>query len=149
MRKTRAAEFRRAAQLGAQGAADSQALTMPSLYDLWQPGTAYGGEGEAQIVRRPSGRLYRCQEPHTAQDGWKPETTPALWAAVQGSEAGTEEDPIPAARGMEYEYGLYYLDPEDDKVYLCERTGEAAGSKVVLQYLPHELIGHYFTAAQA
>ena len=42
MRKTRAAEFRRAAQLGAQDAADSQALAMAAVYDLWQPGKAYG-----------------------------------------------------------------------------------------------------------
>lgn len=30
--------------------------------------------------------------------------------------------------------------------YKCERTGEAAGGKIVLQYLPHELLGNYFTA---
>ena len=45
---------------------------------------------------------------------------------------------------MEYQYGLYYLDPEDSKLYLCKRTGEAEGGKVILQYLPHELIGQYF-----
>lgn len=49
-----------------------------------------------------------------------------------------------AARWEEYVYGLHYSDPEDDKVYLCARTGEAPGDTVVLQYLPHELIGHYF-----
>ena len=50
--------------------------------------------------------------------------------------------PFPAARGMEYEYGKYYLDPEDGKTYLCKR-GEETGS-IVLYYLPHELIGQYF-----
>ena len=50
--------------------------------------------------------------------------------------------PFPAARGMEYEYGKYYLDPEDEKTYLCKR-GEETGS-IVLYYLPHELIGQYF-----
>ena len=39
---------------------------------------------------------------------------------------------------------LYYLDSEDGKLYLCQRTGEAAGGTVVLQYMPHELVGHYF-----
>lgn len=62
---------------------------------------------------------------------------------------GTQDDPIPAARGMEYTYGLYYKDPEDTKLYLCERTGEAAGGKIVLQYLPHELVGNYFKAVNA
>ena len=48
---------------------------------------------------------------------------------------------------MEYEYGKYYFDPEDGKTYLCERTGEEPGGKIVLQYLPHELIGNYFSEA--
>ena len=39
---------------------------------------------------------------------------------------------------------LYYLDSEDRKTYKCQRTGEAAGGTVVLQYLPHELVGQYF-----
>ena len=42
---------------------------------------------------------------------------------------------------MEYVYGLYYLDSEDGKLYLCQRTGEAEGGTVVLQYLPHEWVG--------
>lgn len=145
MRKERAAELRRAAQISAQSAGDAQALSMPSLYDPWQPGTAYGSEGQAQIVSRPNGHLYRCQQAHTSQTGWEPENTPAMWVVIAASEAGTADDPIPAARGMEYEYGKYYRDPEDGKTYLCQRTGEAEGGKIVLQYLPHELIGQYFT----
>ena len=35
-------------------------------------------------------------------------------------------------------------DSEDGKLYLCQRTGEAEGGTVVLQYMPHELVGHYF-----
>ena len=45
---------------------------------------------------------------------------------------------------MEYVYGLYYLDSEDGKLYLCQRAGEAAGGTVVLHYMPHELVGNYF-----
>ena len=56
---------------------------------------------------------------------------------------------IPASRGMEYEYGKYYLDGEDGKTYLCQRMGEAAGGTIVLQYMPHELIGNYFTEVNA
>lgn len=36
------------------------------------------------------------------------------------------------------------MNSEDGKLYLCQRTGEAAGGTVVLQYMPHELVGHYF-----
>ena len=52
-------------------------------------------------------------------------------------------DPIPAARSMEYTYGLYYSDPGDSKVYLCTRTGEIDGGTITLHYLPHELVGLY------
>ena len=131
----------RMSRMQAQALPDAQALTVPELYPAWNAGTAY----EAQyIVSRPNGHLYRCQQAHTSQEGWEPENTPALWVVIAAGQAGTGEDPIPAARGMEYEYGKYYRDPEDGKTYLCRRTGEAEGGTVVLQYLPHELVGHFF-----
>ena len=137
----------RLAQVQALTLPDAQALAGPELYPEWEAGTAYGGEGQTQIVSRPNGHLYRCQQAHTSQSGWEPENVPALWAAVDKSGGGTLENPIPAVRGMEYQYGLYYLDPEDSKTYLCSRTGEEQGGTVVLQYLPHELVGQYFTEA--
>lgn len=89
--------------------------------------------------------LYKCITSHVTQKDWPPESTPSLWAAIDETHAGTVDDPIPAARGMEYEYGLYYLDGEDGNIYLCERSGTAPGEKITLQYLPHELVGQYFT----
>ena len=71
-----------------------------------------------------------------------PNIVPAVFVAINKTNAGTIDDPIPAVRGMEYEYGKYYLDNEDGKIYICKR-GEETGT-IVLQYLPHELIGHYF-----
>ena len=138
------------AQMQAQALPDTQALTVPVLYPYWVSGTAYGGEGELKIVRRPvDGRdqLYRVKQPHTSQAGWEPENVPAVWTAINQTNKGTPDDPIPAARGMEYTYGKYYEDPEDGKIYLCKRTGEADGGTVTLQFLPHELVGHYFEAA--
>lgn len=55
---------------------------------------------------------------------------------------GTLENPITAERGMTYEYGKYYHDPEDGKTYLCKRQNETG--TIQLDYLPHELILHYF-----
>lgn len=90
----------------------------------------------------PEGSLVSINESHTSQADWPPESTPAIWTVIDESHAGTIDGPIPAARGMEYEYGKYYLDPEDKKIYLRKR-GEETGS-IVLYYLPHELIGQYF-----
>ena len=92
------------------------------------------------------GKLYRVREgqAHTSVEGWNPSLTPAIWVLVDVTHAGTVEDPIPAERNMEYTFGLYYIDPEDGKLYICQRTGEVAGGTITLAYLPHELVGQYF-----
>ena len=44
--------------------------------------------------------------------------------------------------------GVYALDPEDNNIYLCERQGAVVGGKIQLYYLPHQLVGHYFTLVE-
>lgn len=138
----RAAELRPVIEAAAVSLPDGEAATAVELFPAWAYPVSY------VVGNRVSdgGKLYKCQQAHTSQEGWKPSATPALWVVVDVTHAGTQDDPIPAARGMEYTYGLYYLDSEDGKTYKCERTGEADGGKIVLQYLPHELVGNYFTA---
>ena len=125
---------------------DETAVTVPSLFTPWTVGEAV----EVGDRRYYAPRLYKAVQAHTTQADWTPDVTPALWAVLgDPGEAGTIDDPITASRGMEYEYGKYYFDPEDGKIYLCEREGEATGGKIILQYLPHELIGQYFSAAES
>lgn len=138
----RAVELRPIIERAAVSLSDGEAASVPELITAWAYPVAYA-EGDR---RSYGGKVYKCRQGHTSQADWTPDKTPALWAVIDAEHAGTQADPIPAARGMEYEYGKYYLDGEDGKVYLCERTGEAAGGKIVLQYLPHELIGNYFKA---
>lgn len=137
------------AEVLAQGLTNEEALEVPDLYPPWLPGTHYGGENEPKIVCTTGSpnlgyKLYRCITPHTAQEDWHPSKTPALWTYIDRTHAGTLDDPVPATRGMEYTYGLYYSDPEDNGLYKCTRTGETDGGTVTLQYLPHELVEHYF-----
>lgn len=138
----RAAELRPMIEMAAMSLPDSDAAKAVELFPKWAYPVSY------VVGNRVSdgGKLYKCRQAHTSQEGWKPSATPALWVVIDVAHAGTQDDPIPASRGMEYEYGKYYLDSEDGKVYLCERMGEAAGGKITLQYLPHELAGQYFTA---
>ena len=119
---------------------DTDAAKNPMLFLPWEADTKYS-VGDR---RRHDGKVYKCLQAHTSQVGWEPPAVPALWVVINTSSPGTIDDPIPAARGMEYTYGLYYTDSEDGKLYLCQRTGEATGGTVVLQYMPHELVGHYF-----
>lgn len=121
---------------------DHQAARAPLLYPVWRSGLTVAKD--TRWYYESAQRLYKAAQGHTTQEGWEPDTTPALWTAIDVEHAGTQDDPIPAARGMEYTYGLYYLDPEDGKIYRCQRTGELEGEKVTLQYLPHELVGLYF-----
>jgi len=142
-----------AAKVAAQAAAgtisDKELLEKKDMIPTWRPrdftgvpvGTPY----------KWADMVYKLRQPHDATGSgmWTPDAVPALWAAVsREGEAGTAERPITAARGMEYTYGLYYLDSEDGKVYLCRRAGEADGGTVVLQFLPHELTGQYFEEVQ-
>ena len=119
---------------------DADAAKNPMLFLPWEADTKY----KVGNRRRYDGKVYKCRQAYTSQVGWEPPAVPALWVVINTSSPGTIDDPIPAARGMEYTYGLYYTDSEDGKLYLCQRTGEATGGTVVLQYMPHELVGHYF-----
>lgn len=139
----RAVKLRPIIEQAAVSLSDGEAATVPELITAWAYPVAYA-EGDR---RSYGGKVYKCRQAHTSQTDWNPAATPALWVVIDAAHAGTQDDPIPAARGMEYEYGKYYLDGEDGKVYLCERTGEQAGGKITLQYLPHELVGNYFKAA--
>lgn len=150
----RAAKLRPMIEAAATSLPDSDAATAVELFPRWadhigetvKPGDRRSDTDESGVLH-----VYRVNkgQGHTTQENWPPHSTPAMWTIINVDHAGTQDDPIPASRGMEYEYGKYYLDSEDTKLYLCERTGVAAGGKIVLQYLPHELVGNYFTAVSA
>ena len=57
---------------------DNTALRMAEFYPEWAAGVAYTAEYKVQR----SGKLWRCLQDHTSQDGWEPESAPSLWAKV-------------------------------------------------------------------
>ena len=121
---------------------DEQAAKAPRLYPTWEPGLEV--KAGDRLYYSGTDRLYKVVSDHTTQADWTPDAVPALYTVIDVAHTGTQDDPIPAERGMEYVYGLYYTDSEEGKLYLCQRTGEASGGTVVLQYMPHELVWHYF-----
>lgn len=147
-RVEKAKQFRRCAAITANAATDAQAAAFPSMFETWRPGiTVKPGE---RLYLPSTDLLYKVRDGagHTTQADWPPDLTPAMWAVVDAGHEGTADDPIPAEAGMEYEYGLCYLDP-NGKVYRCQRTGEVDGGKIVLQYLPSALVGMYFEEVTA
>lgn len=133
----------------AQSLSDADGLKAKSLYPRWEKLVQLGiVTADAGYRFTHNGDLYKCVNANpTFQSDWIPGNgTAALYVRVDEAHAGTLADPIPAARSMEYVYGLHYADPEDGKTYLCTRTGEADGGTITLHYLPHELVGLYFEA---
>lgn len=119
---------------------DATAYRMREFYPEWAEGQSY--TVNYKIVYK--GNLYKVVQEHTSQSTWLPDVVPAIYVRIDEQHDGSKYDPIPASRGMEYEYGLYYSDAEDGKLYLCQRQGTTIGDKITLQYLPHELVGQYF-----
>ena len=147
----RAAKLRPVIEQASASLSDGEAAKSPELFPRWADHiseTVKPGDRRSDMDDNGVLHVYRVNkgQGHTTQADWPPHSTPAMWTIIDLEHAGTQDDPIPASRGMEYEYGKYYLDSEDGKTYKCERTGEASGGKIVLQYLPHELVGNYFTA---
>lgn len=63
---------------------DEQALQVTTLYPLWDATKTYAVGDRV----RYAGNLYRCLQPHTAQETWNPADAPSLWAQVLTSETG-------------------------------------------------------------
>lgn len=119
---------------------NEQILSCKILLSEWTAGKTV----ETDDCVRYGEKVYRCRQDHTTQGDWTPDVTPAMWSVIDVVHVGTVDDPIPSVRGMEYIYGLHYLDPEDGLIYLCTRLDAVDGETVTLQYLPHEVVGQYF-----
>ena len=148
----RAAKLRPMIEAAATSLSDGEAAKAVELFPRWADHigeTVKPGDRRSDMDESGVPHVYRVNkgQGHTTQENWPPHSTPAVWTIINVDHAGTQDDPIPAARGMEYTYGLYYKDPEDTKLYKCERIGEQSGNKITLQYLPHELVGQYFKEA--
>ena len=115
---------------------DSQAASVPSLYEPWAVGVSYSVGDRVQY----DGKVYAVTQAHTSQADWTPDITPSLFKLLDVEHAGTMDDPIPAAVGLTYKKDLYYI--EDDVLYLCIRQDTDEGT--TLYYLPSQLVGNYF-----
>ncbi len=127
---------------------DKVARSIPDLLPTWDELLAAGEPIKPGVCLVHEGQVYRMvQSTEVTPQAHQPPGgvgMEAIYTLIDKEHAGTIADPIPASRNMEYVYGKYYRDPEDGKLYLCKRQGETDGGTIILQYLPHELIGHYF-----
>ena len=78
MTKLEAKRLRAIIEQAAQGLDDQTALEAKCLHPVWAAGAAYAVGHKVQH----GGKLFRCLQAHTSQDGWEPDSAPSLWAKV-------------------------------------------------------------------
>ena len=133
-------------------APDQAAARAPEFYPEFQDvvGTYQKKGARVRYTVNDKPVLYKLTCEDQTTDGtliietWNPVDASSIWTAIDIEHEGTLEDPVPAVAGMEYIYGKYYI--EGETIYICKRTGEAEGGTIVLQFLPSQLVGHYFEA---
>ena len=94
---------------------DQTALRMVEFYPAWAAGQDYTAGYKVQY----GGKLCRCRQAHTSQEGWEPENVPALWEELCETHDGSRYDPIPYEGSMALVSGKYYS--QDGVTYLCNR----------------------------
>ena len=94
---------------------DQTAYRMREFYPAWEAGIAYTAGYKVQR----NGKLWRCRQANTSQEGWEPENVPALWEEICETHDGSLYDPIPYEGNMALVSGKHYS--QDGVVYLCSR----------------------------
>lgn len=117
----------------------------PAWADLLAENYEFTTEDVAKGFRCKHGDvLYKVIQPHVIQADWAPDLVPAMFVAVNETNEGSLEDPIPAVAGMEYKKDLYYI--YNDVIYLCIRQDTENGT--VLHFTPDALVGNYFEVVE-
>lgn len=122
---------------------DAQAASVVEAYPEWKEGIAITQEmiDEGRNRYRIGKQLYKTSIPHTTIAAWSPELAPTVWTPINIEHSGSIDDPIPAAVGLTYKKGLYYIE-ENGTIYLCIRQDTPDGTE--LYNLPSQLVGIYF-----
>lgn len=133
------------ARVSAQALNDGEAIKAKAIYSTWEE-LVFDGYVAAEPGYKftHEENLYKTINANQRfQAEWIPgQGTESIFTRIDEIHAGTLKDPIPAAANMEYAKGLYYI--EDGQIYRMIREGMEDGEKIVLQFLPSEMVGQYF-----
>ena len=100
---------------------DDKAVKYPSLFKPWAVGEGYNVDDRRQY----DGKLWKCLQGHTSQEGWTPAETPALWVeiAIPGEYREIKENMLSTEAFAKGEIGWYnfkdnlYKSLIDNNVY--------------------------------
>lgn len=82
MTRMQARQYRQHLDSVVQDLSDEAALDVIDLFLPWRSGESYAVGDRRQY----HDKLYRCEQAHTSQSDWTPDTTPALWTEVSVEE---------------------------------------------------------------
>ena len=110
------------AQIQAQSLPDEQAVSVKAIYPQWLD--IIGQTVKLGHKFQHNDVLYKTiQDNLLIQEQYIPgEGTESLYAVIDETHAGTQEDPIPYEGNMALENGKYYV--QDGVIYLCNRDTE-------------------------
>jgi hypothetical protein len=98
---------------------DEDALEGVELFEEWETERAYLMGDRV----RYNGKLYRCEQGHTSQEGWEPDVTPALWTQVaKPGEIPVWKQPTGAQDAYQQGDKVKYPD-EDGAVWVSDLDG--------------------------
>lgn len=130
------------AQMQAQSLDDAQALNVKAIYPHWSEVIGQTAKQGFKFLHNDT--LFKVIQPDglIIQEQYIPgEDTESLYAVINETNAGTQEDPIPYNGNMALENGKYYS--QGGVIHLCNRDTEIP----VYQALK-DLVGLYVTVAE-
>ena len=78
MNRATAKKYRKEIEKAAVSLPDDEAYYTPEMFPRWKAGISV--TADERLCWQD--KLYKCVQPHTTQEGWEPDQTPALWTEV-------------------------------------------------------------------
>lgn len=118
MKRSKLYQLREIIEKASANLTDDDALSAVELFPTWESGKAY--EANARVLY--NGKLYKVNQPHTSQDDWTPDGTPALFSEVAKP---NEILPWKQPQGAHDAYHIGDKVTHNGKTYVCTYDGNA------------------------
>lgn len=115
-------QMRKVAQFSVQtlDLIDEQVLEIALIYPEWKADTEY----KENDVCRFDGNLYRCEQTHTSQETWTPDTAVSLWSQIDIADDGIDVWTQPAGAHNAYNVGdRVHYPTASDPIYVSIING--------------------------
>lgn len=107
-----AKEYRKAIDTFAKNQSDKTLIDNKAVFEFWRAGI----NAEKDKIYRYGENIYKCIQPHTTQEDWTPDITPALFNIVGGD--WEEWEPGSYAKGTKRKrFGKKWISNVDNNIW--------------------------------